>query len=66
VRRGPQAFAKRRTTDPESLALEIAALDEAYARIAEPTEEQKGEHYLKRAQLKGRLSAALAKRDGLA
>lgn len=66
MRRGPQAFAKRRTTDPESLALEIAALDEAYARIAEPTEEQKGEHYLKRAQLKGRLSAALAKRDGLA
>jgi hypothetical protein len=66
MRRGPQAFAKRRTTDPESLAVEIAALDEAYARIAQPTEEQKGEHYLKRAQLKGRLSAALAKRDGLA
>lgn len=66
MRRGPQAFAKRRTTDPETLALEIAALDEAYARIAEPTEQQKGEHYLQRAQLKGRLSAALAKRDGLA
>jgi hypothetical protein len=66
MRRGPQAFATRRRTDAESLALEIAALDEAYARIAEPTEEQRGEHYLKRAQLKGRLSAALAKRDGLA
>ncbi len=65
LRRGPQAFAKRRTTDPESLALEIAALDEAHARIAEPSEQQRGEHYLQRAQLKGRLSAALAKRDGL-
>jgi len=66
MRRGPQAFAKRRTADPETLALEIAALDEAYARIAEPTEQQKGEHYLQRAHLKGRLSSALAKRDGLA
>jgi len=66
MRRGPQAFAKKRTSDPESLALEIAALDEAYARIAEPTEQQKGEHYLQRAHLKGRLSAELAKRDGLA
>ena len=66
MRRGPQAFAKRRTSDPETLALEIAALDEAYARIAEPTEQQKGEHYLQRAHLKGRLSAELAKRDGLA
>ena len=66
MRGGPQAFARRRTTDPESLALEVAALDETFARIAEPSEAQKGEHYLKRAQLKGRLSAALAKRDGLA
>ena len=65
MRRGPQAFAKRRTADPESLALEIAALDEAYGRLVEPTEQQKGEHYVTRAQLKGRLSAALAKRDGL-
>lgn len=66
VRRGPQGLARKRATDPETLALEIAALDEAYARLSEPTEQQRGEHYLQRAQLKGRLSAALAKRDGLA
>ena len=30
-----------------------------------PTEAQRAEHYLARAQLKGRLSAALAKREGL-
>lgn len=65
MRRGPQAFARRRVGDPEALALEIAALDAAYERLDAPSEQQKAEHYLKRAQLKGRLSAALAKRDGL-
>jgi hypothetical protein len=65
ARRGPGAFARARTSDPEVLALEIAALDTAFERIASPTEQQRAEHYLARAQLKGRLSAALAKRDGL-
>lgn len=66
MRRGPEAFARRREQTPEALAAEIAALDAAYEGLAQPTEAQKAEHYLKRAQLKGRLSAALAKRDGLA
>lgn len=66
VRRGPNAFARRREQTPESLAAEIAALDAAFEQVATPSEEQKAEHYLKRAQLKGRLSAVLAKRDGLA
>lgn len=66
MRKGPQAFARPRTSDPEVLALEIAALDAAFEKIESPSEEQKAEHYLKRAQMKGRLSAALAKRDGLA
>lgn len=66
MRGGPKAFARRRTLDPERLALEVAALDAAFEAIAAPSEAQKAEHYLKRAQLKGRLSAALAKRDGLA
>jgi hypothetical protein len=66
MRRGPNAFARRRELSPEALAAEIAALDAAYEAIAQPSEDQKAEHYLKRAQLKGRLSAALAKRDGLA
>jgi hypothetical protein len=65
MRKGPSAFARTRETRPEALALEVAALDAAYEKIESPTEEQKAEHYLKRAQLKGRLSAALAKRDGL-
>lgn len=66
MRRGPSAFARRREPTPEALAAEIAALDAAFEQVANPTEEQKAEHYLQRAQLKGRLSAVLAKRDGLA
>lgn len=66
MRRGPSAFARRREPTPEALAAEIAALDTAFEQMAGATEEQKAEHYLKRAQLKGRLSAVLAKRDGLA
>ena len=65
MRRG-SAVARRRDDDPEALALEIAALDAAYERVDSPNEEQKGEHYMKRAQLKGRLNNALAKREGLA
>ncbi len=66
MRRGPQAIARRRADDPEALALEVAALDAAFEAIAEPTDAQKADHYMRRAQLKGRLTAALAKRDGLA
>lgn len=63
LRRGPGI--RRREDDAEALALEAAALDAAYERIEAPTEEQKAEHYFARAHLKGRLSAVLAKRDGL-
>ena len=65
LRGGPRAFARRRVSTPESLALKVAALDAAFEALAAPTEQQKAEHYVKRAQLKGRLSATLAKRDGL-
>jgi len=65
MRKGPAALARRREEDPESLALAIAALDANFERIASPTEAQRAEHYVARAQLKGRLSAVLAKRDGL-
>jgi hypothetical protein len=47
------------------LALQVAALDAAYEKLTAPTEQQRAEHYVARAQLKGRLSAALAKRDEL-
>ncbi len=65
MRRGPAAFARRRNVDPESLALEVAALDARFEALAAPTEAQRAAHYVARAQLKGRLSAALAKRDEL-
>lgn len=66
LRRGPAAFARRRERDPEALALEIAALDARFEALAQPTEQQRNEHFLARARLKGRLADALAKRDGLA
>jgi hypothetical protein len=65
MRKGPAALARRRDVDPESLALAIAALDAEFEKLAQPTEAQRAQHYVARAQLKGRLSAALAKRDGL-
>ena len=65
LRRGPAALARRRDEDPESLARTVAALDAEFERLAAPTERQRAEHYLERARLKGRLTAALAKRDGL-
>jgi hypothetical protein len=64
LQRGP-GRTRRREDDVETLALEAAALDEAFERIASPTDAQKAEHYLARARAKSRLSAALAKRDGL-
>ena len=65
MRKGPAAFARTRAANPESLALAIAELDARFERLAAPTEAQKREHYVARAQLKGRLNAALARRDEL-
>ncbi len=64
LRRGP-GIARRGTEDVETLALEAAALDEAFERLESPTDAQRAEHYLARARAKSRLAAALAKRDGL-
>lgn len=66
MRKGPHALARRRQDDPESLALEVAALDARFEQLASPSEAQRAEHYLARARLKARLRDALAKRDGLA
>lgn len=65
VMRGASGFTRRRADDPEALALAVAALDADHERLADPTEQQKAEHYLARARLKGRITNALAKRDGL-
>lgn len=65
LRKGPAAFARARNQSPESLALAIAALDADFERLGAPSDEQRREHHVARMQLKGRLSAALARRDGL-
>lgn len=65
LRKGPRAFARTRDRSPESLALAVAALDADFERLAAPTDDQRRAHHVARMQLKGRLSAALARRDGL-
>lgn len=67
LRRGGAAPGReaRASDDPDALAKQIAALDTAYAELAEPTADQKAAHYQTRAQLKGRLTAAIARRDGM-
>lgn len=67
LRRGAGSAARdqRLSDNPDTLAQQIAALDIAHGELAEPTADQKAAHYQMRAQLKGRLSAALARRDGL-
>jgi hypothetical protein len=52
--------------DPDVLARQIAALDEAFESRVAPTAEQRADHYEARARLKARLTAAIAVRDGLA
>ncbi len=51
---------------PEAIAQRIAALEAAFERIAQPTDDQRADHYEQRARLKARLTDALARRDGLA
>lgn len=65
LRQGPGALARRRSDTPEAMALAVAALDAKFERVSEPTDRERAKHYLRRVQLKGRLSAALAKRDEL-
>jgi hypothetical protein len=67
ARRKPGAPSARTVADdPDAIAREIAALDEAFERIEAPTADAKADHYQLRARLKARLTAALARRDGLA
>lgn len=67
ARRKPGAPNTRAISDdPDALAREIAALDEAFEQKESPTADDKADHYQLRAQLKSRLTAALARRDGLA
>ena len=67
LRRGAGSAARdaRHADDPDVLAKQIAALDAAYGELTAPTADQKAAHYQTRAQLKGRLGVAIARRDGL-
>jgi hypothetical protein len=67
LRRRPAiARARRATSDaPEALEREIAALETAFAELESPGPDERADHYEARARLKARLTAALARRDGL-
>jgi hypothetical protein len=52
-------------TDPDDVARQIAALDDAFEKKASPTEGERADHYQARARLKAKLTAALARRDRL-
>ena len=65
-RRPAVARARRATSDePEALQREVAALDTAFAELESPDPAERADHYEARARLKARLTAALARRDGL-
>jgi hypothetical protein len=65
-RRPAVARARRATSDaPDALEREIAALDTAFAELDAPDPDERADHYEARARLKARLTAALARRDGL-
>jgi hypothetical protein len=51
--------------DVDDIARRIAALDEAFEKNDSPTADQRADHYEARARMKARLTAALARRDGL-
>jgi hypothetical protein len=52
-----------RVDDAAQLAHDIADLDDAFARIADPTDADRESYQQRRAVLKGRLAAALAKEE---
>ena len=67
AQRKPGAPSTRAEADePDAMARDIAALDEAFERNESPTADAKADHYQLRARRKARLTAALARRDGLA
>lgn len=67
LRRGPLVARAHELgdVDPDDVARKIAALDDAFERVESPSEDQRADHYEARARLKARLTAALARRDGI-
>ncbi|MFI5311998.1 MAG: hypothetical protein ACHQQ3_12235 [Gemmatimonadales bacterium] len=64
LRRGPSRARRPESDDPEELARQLSALDAAFGEIAEPTADERADHYEARARLTARRAAALARRDG--
>lgn len=66
--RKPERVRTRRAAsdDPDALRRELAALDTAFGELAAPSADERADHYEARARLTARLTAALARRDGLA
>jgi len=67
MRKGPLVARAHETGDgdPDDVARQIAALDDAFERKETPTDSERADHYQARARLKARLTSALARRDGL-
>jgi hypothetical protein len=67
MRKGPLVARASETgeVDPDAIARQVAALDDAFEANASPTDDERADHYQRRARLKARLTAALARRDGL-
>jgi hypothetical protein len=67
MRRGPLIARAHETgeADPDAIARAIAALDDAFERKEAPSDDERADHYESRARMKARLTAALARRDGL-
>ena len=51
--------------DPDDIARQIAALDDAFERKESPSDDERADHYEARARMKARLTAALSLRDRL-
>jgi hypothetical protein len=67
AQRKPGALTLRAAPDdPDAIARDIAALDDAFERKESPNVDERADHYQLRARLKAQLTAALARRDGLA
>ncbi len=67
MRKGPLVARAGETgsVDPDAIARQVAALDDAFEAKPSPTDDERADHYETRARLKARLTAALARRDGL-
>jgi len=66
LRRPERVRARRATSDdPDALRRELAALETAFGELATPSAGERADHYEARARLAARLTAALARRDGL-